>query len=78
MPRYWRRVPLAHVQPEIGFVYTARTGHPQLSSHKRPSAAVVLENGVPLPGPATALHEDIRKLDAGVFPFGTTMCIFRL
>ena len=61
--------PLHQIQHEIGFVYISLTQHPELSSHEHPSAAVVLENGVPLPGPANALHEDIRQLGGGRYSF---------
>jgi SAM-dependent methyltransferase len=63
------RVLLQGVAPEYGLAFTARTGHPGLSSHERPSAALVLEDGRPLPGPANALHEDIRQLGGGRFCF---------
>jgi SAM-dependent methyltransferase len=64
-----RRTLLSHFQPEIGFAFTARTRQPHLSSHERPSAARVLEDGRPLPGPANALHDDIRQTGRGCFSF---------
>jgi SAM-dependent methyltransferase len=60
-----RRAPLSQVQPESGFAFTARTHHPHLSAHERPSSARVLEDGVPLPGPGNALHDDIRQVGCG-------------
>src|SRR5688572_27914051 len=63
------RVLLQGVVPEKGLAFTARTGHPRLSSHERPSMALVLEDGRPLPGPANALHDDIRQLGDGRFCF---------
>ena len=54
--------PVSKIRHESGFAYIARTWHPELSAHKLPSSAVVLEDGVPLPGPADALHDDIRQL----------------
>jgi SAM-dependent methyltransferase len=64
-----RRAPLWDIDAEIGFAFTARTGHPELSSHARPSAAVLLEDGQPLAGPGNALHDDIRKSGGGRFSF---------
>ena len=61
--------PLVQIRHEIGFAYIAGTKHPELSSHEHPSAAVVLENGAPLPGPANAPHDDIRQLGAGRYSF---------
>jgi SAM-dependent methyltransferase len=60
---------LTGIQPEQGFAYIASTSHPELSSHKRPSPARVLENGMPLSGPANSLHEDIRKTGRGRYSF---------
>ena len=67
--RVLRRAALPAIEAENGFAYTARTHHPELSSHKRPSSAVVLEDGRPLPGPANALHDDIRHVGGGRFSF---------
>jgi SAM-dependent methyltransferase len=64
-----RRVPLAEFEAESGFAFTARTGHPELSAHHGASPAVVLEDGRPLPGPANALHDDIRSRGAGSSSF---------
>jgi len=60
---------LSQIQPESGFAFKARTHHPHLSSHKRPSAARVLEDGRPLPGPLNAMHDDIRNMGRGRFSF---------
>lgn len=65
----WRHAPLANIRPEIGFAYVARTGLPELSSHEQPSDARVLEDGVPLPGPANDLHDNIRRVGRGRFSF---------
>lgn len=63
------RKPVTGIQPERGFAYIAPTRLPALSSHVSPSLGRVLENGIPLPGPANALHEDIRRLGCGRFSF---------
>jgi SAM-dependent methyltransferase len=63
------RAALSQVQPEIGFAFMARTDQPRLSAHQRPSMARVLEDGRPLPGPANALHDDIRHTGRGCFSF---------
>jgi len=60
-----RRATLSGFRPEIGFAFMARTRKPQLSAHQRPSRARVLEDGRPLPGPANALHDDIRHKGGG-------------
>jgi hypothetical protein len=65
----WRSVPITRIHHEIGFAYLAFTWHPELSSHKRPSTACVLENGVALPGPTNAPHNDIRHLGRGAYSF---------
>ncbi len=65
----WRSVPITRIHHEIGFAYSAITGHPELSSHKHLSAACVLENGMPLPGPGNALHDDIRQVGGGRYSF---------
>jgi hypothetical protein len=65
----WSRVSLEHAQPEIGFAYIAPTGRPFLSSHQKPSSAIVLENGIPLPGKGNSLHDDIRSVGRGRYSF---------
>ncbi|HMD81873.1 MAG TPA: hypothetical protein VKE92_11225 [Anaerolineales bacterium] len=60
---------LMKIGHNYGFGYTARTNGLGLSSHKRPSAAVLLENGIPLPGPANAVHDEIRNLGNGRYSF---------
>jgi SAM-dependent methyltransferase len=67
--RLWRHVPLSDIRPEIGFAYIAATNRPWLSSHRRASNASVLEDGVPLPGPANAPHDGIRQIGQGRFSF---------
>jgi len=64
-----RRVPLSQIQHENGLAFTARTNHPRLSSHDRPSPARILEDGRPLPGPANAAHDDIRHIGGGRYSF---------
>ena len=64
-----RRAPLSQFQAENGFAFTAPTRQPGLSAHERPSPARVLESGQPLPGPANALHDDIRQDGRGRFSF---------
>jgi SAM-dependent methyltransferase len=65
----WRRAPLCDIRPEIGFAYIAATRRLSLTSHSGPCHAMVLENGVPLPGPANSLHEEIRQKGQGRFSF---------
>jgi len=67
--RSWRRDPLSEIRSESGFAYIAQTHSPGLSAHKRPSAALVIEDGIPLAGPANAVHEDIRRKGRGRFSF---------
>jgi hypothetical protein len=61
--------PIENIIAEQGFCYIAVTGKRSLSSHLHPSAAQVLEDGVPLAGPANALHADIRTLGQGRYSF---------
>jgi hypothetical protein len=65
----WRSVPITRIAQGIGFAYVAFTGHPELSSHKHPSRACVLEDHAPLPGPGNALHDDIRQIGGGRYSF---------
>ncbi len=60
---------LMKIRHKAGFAYIARTKHFGLSSHKKPSTAVLMENGMPLPGPTNALHSDIGKLGNGRYSF---------
>ena len=60
---------LMKIRHKGGYAYIARTKHPELSSHKKPSMAIVLEDGKPLLGPANALYEEIRKLGNGRYFF---------
>lgn len=60
---------LKDIRLESGFACIAPTHHPELSAQERPSLGIVLENGKPLPGPAGALHDDIRKIGRGRFSF---------
>jgi hypothetical protein len=64
----WQRLPVRSVIHEGGFCYLANHGRIWMSSHKRPSPARILEDGVPL-GPGNAVHEDIRKIGNGRFSF---------
>lgn len=68
--------PIGKIRHEIGLAYISITDHPELSSHDRPSSAIVLEDGVPLPGPANATHNDIRRLGAGRFSFWHNVVYF--
>ncbi len=65
----WRIEPLAKVQPESGYAYIAPTHHPELSVESPTSSGFVLENGVPLPGPGDASHEEIREKGLGSYSF---------
>ncbi len=60
---------LKEIRPDNGFAYLAPTYHPELSAHIHPSSAVVLEDGVPLPGPANAIHDAIRQSGGGQYSF---------
>ncbi|RME59167.1 class I SAM-dependent methyltransferase [Candidatus Parcubacteria bacterium] len=60
---------LNDIRHESGFAYIAFTGMLQLSLHRAPSAAIVMEDGVPLPGPANAPYEEIRRVGRGRYSF---------
>jgi hypothetical protein len=62
-------IPLVDIQDEIGYAFISVTGKSSLSCHLKPSSAVILENGIPLPGPANALHDDIRRFGNGRYSF---------
>lgn len=64
-----RRKLLSDIQLESGFAYKVSTGQPRLSSHKGPSTARILEDGVPLTGPENAPHKDIREIGLGRYSF---------
>jgi hypothetical protein len=66
---FWKGAVLTDIRPEAGFAFIARTKHPELSSHEKPSQARLLENGVPLSGGGNRLHDDIRKLGKGGYLF---------
>ncbi|MCM2313761.1 MAG: methyltransferase domain-containing protein [Thermoanaerobaculia bacterium] len=57
------------IRHETGYAYIARIGLRSPSSHRRPSSAIVLEDDVPLLGPANAPHSDIRSLGMGRYSF---------
>jgi hypothetical protein len=65
----WKTERLNGIRSESGFAYTAVTNHPEISAHEVPSDAEVLENGLPMSGPANSLHEDIRKKGTGRYSF---------
>jgi len=60
---------LVIIKQEEGHSYVGHTGRPGLSSHRRLSTAIVLENGIPLPGPANAPHQEIREIGRGRYSF---------
>ncbi len=68
--------PIADMVHDGGFAYRAVTRHPELSSDRHPSAAAMLEDGVPLPGPANALHDDIRVTGRGRYSFWYNVVYF--
>ena len=56
--------------------FTARTHHPHLSAHERPSSARVLEDGVPLPGPAMRCTTTSARSVADASRSGTDFVYF--
>jgi hypothetical protein len=62
-------MPIGKIRHEIGHAFIFVTGKPSLSCHSKPSSAILLENGIPLPGPANVLHDDIRSLGGGRYSF---------
>lgn len=68
--------PIINIAHEIGLCYKAATRHPELSAHRAPSSATVLENGLVLPGPSNAIHDEIRKLGSGRYCFWHRMVYF--
>jgi|GEM_PF-6499268 len=66
------------INPLGGYAYEAHTGHSELSvAPNHPSPALVLEDGIPLPGPAnTTLDPTISKIGKGSYCFWLSMVIF--
>jgi hypothetical protein len=64
----WTTETLPTFVADGGFAFTTPTKRSDLSSHERPSAALVYENGQLL-GPANSQHADIRTLGRGRFSF---------
>jgi hypothetical protein len=62
-------IPIVRIQHEVGHAFISATRRFALSRHPKPSSEVILENGVPLPGPASAIHEEIRSLGGGRYRF---------
>jgi hypothetical protein len=62
-------MPIGNIRHEIGHAFIFVTGKPSLSCHSKPSSAILLEDGIPLPGPANALHDEIRGLGGGRYSF---------
>ena len=60
---------ITEIRHETGYAYISRIGVRSPSSHRRPSSATVLEDDVPLPGPANAPHSDIRSHGNGSYSF---------
>lgn len=60
---------ITEINHESGYAYISRIGLRFPTSHRRPSSAMVLEDGVPLPGPANAPHSDIRSHGSGSYSF---------
>ncbi len=60
---------LCLIQHENGYAYIAPTHRPDLDGSESQSLGVILENGLPLPGPAGSLHDDIRQLGKGRYSF---------
>jgi hypothetical protein len=56
----WVSVALTDVRHDSGLSYQARTAREDLSSHERPSPAIVFEDGRPV-GPPNASHADARR-----------------
>jgi SAM-dependent methyltransferase len=62
------RVTIRHIQHESGYAFVAYTGTPFLSSHIKPSKALILEDGIPL-SEGGAPHEEIRQKGSGRYSF---------
>jgi hypothetical protein len=65
----WKTVSLHAFRTEGGFAYSAPTNNSDLGPTTDPSTMVMLENGVPLPGPAESVHDEIRQLGRGRYSF---------
>jgi hypothetical protein len=75
-PLGWAKDPLTNIHPEGGFAYGAPIHNPDIGPDSEPYTTSVLEDGVPLPGPAAARHEDIRALGNGRYSFWNGIVFF--
>ena len=64
----WQKRPISNVRHEIGFAFQAPFGFEWMSSHMKPSPAIVLENGNAM-GPGNSMHDDIRNHGQGRYSF---------
>jgi hypothetical protein len=72
---YWRTVSISEIQHEIGYAFIAQTGHSELSSHRHPSNAHILEDGKVL-WHANAYHDTIRYVGQGHYSFWHNIVYF--
>jgi|GEM_PF-194276 len=70
------RLDVREMQREIGYAYTAPTDRSELSSEGMSSFVQVLEDGHPLPGTASAPHDDIRNQGQGRYSFWSEYIYF--
>jgi len=71
----WPEIAIGTMTPEQGVAYVAPLGRNDLSSHTRPSAARVLEDGHPL-GPGNSQHIDVRQQGRGRYSFWYDYVLF--
>jgi hypothetical protein len=74
--RKWIHNEISNICPETGYCYMAWVGLGGPSSHRHPSRVRLLEDGVPLPGPANAAHDEIRLVGAGRYSFWKSWVYF--
>jgi hypothetical protein len=67
---------LSVIRHEQGLAYIAATSNEDLSGKNQSSPGIVLENGLPLAGPADSLHDDIRTTGKGRYSFWGTEVYF--
>jgi hypothetical protein len=68
--------PIRNILHEVGFAYSAKIGNIKPASSARLTSAVMLEDGVPLPGPANAARTDISQIGQGRFSFWHNVVYF--
>jgi hypothetical protein len=61
--------PVFKISKEKGLAFKGNTRHLEFDSYKFNSSVILLEDGIPLPGPANSRHDAIRNFGEGRYSF---------